>query len=88
MIAKETLELLEWQRLCQHLATFADTKLGAIAASHLQLPATKEESLKLLAQTQEIYDLEQQLDSGWTFKGIKDINQALERASIGGVAFS
>ncbi|VEP14633.1 Endonuclease MutS2 [Hyella patelloides LEGE 07179] len=85
MITQETLELLEWKRLCQHLATFADTKLGAIAASNLQLPTTKEGSLQLLAQTQEIYNLEQQLDSGWTFKGIKNINQALERASIGGL---
>ena len=85
MINKETLELLEWQRLCQHLATFADTKLGAIAAQHLQFPNTKAGSLQLLAQTQEIYNLEQQLDSGWTFKGIKDINQALERMSIGGI---
>ena len=85
MIIKETLELLEWQRLCEHLATFADTKLGAIAARNLQLPQTREASLQLLAQTNEIYNLEQQLDSGWTFKGIKDINQALERASIGGL---
>lgn len=85
MITRETLELLEWQRLCQHLATFADTKLGAVAARNLQLPVTREDSLQLLAQTQEIYDLEQQLDAEWTFKGIKDISQALERASIGGL---
>ena len=85
MITQETLHLLEWQRLCQHLATFADTKLGAIAARNLQLPATKEGSLQLLAQTQEIYNLEQQLDSGWTFKGIQNINPALERTNIGGL---
>lgn len=85
MITKETLNLLEWQRLCQHLATFADTKLGAIAASNLQLPTTKEASQELLAQTKEIYNLEQQVDTEWTFKGIKDINQALERADIGGL---
>ncbi|NET14755.1 MAG: hypothetical protein F6K08_18920, partial [Okeania sp. SIO1H6] len=30
MIQSETLELLEWPRLCQHLATFTATKLGAI----------------------------------------------------------
>jgi DNA mismatch repair protein MutS2 len=85
LITKETLELLEWQRLCQHLATFADTKLGAIAARNLQIPTTKEDSLQLLAQTQEIYSLEQQLDAEWTFKGIKDLNQALARTSIGGL---
>lgn len=85
MITAETLSLLEWQRLCQHLSTFAATKLGAVAARQLKLPTTKEESNKLLAQTQEIYNLEQKLDSGWSFKGIKDIGEALERAKIGGI---
>jgi DNA mismatch repair protein MutS2 len=85
LITAETLSLLEWQRLCQHLSTFAATKLGAVAARQLKLPTTKEESNKLLAQTQEIYNLEQKLDSGWSFKGIKDIGEALERAKIGGI---
>ncbi len=53
-IQSETLELLEWPRLCQHMATFAATKLGAIAARHLQIPATQAISVKLLAQTQEV----------------------------------
>ncbi|MEM9273216.1 MAG: endonuclease MutS2, partial [Cyanobacteria bacterium P01_F01_bin.143] len=71
--------------LCEHLATFAETKIGAVAARNLQLPHTKEVSLQLLAQTTEIYDLEQELDSGWTFRGIKDIGAALERTKIGGI---
>ncbi|GAB4241352.1 MAG: endonuclease MutS2 [Stanieria sp.] len=85
MIKTETLELLEWHRLCQHLSTFAATKLGAVAARGLQLPATKTESLQLLAQTKEVYSLEQQLDSNWSFKGIEDIGESLERAKIGGL---
>ena len=85
MITKETLNLLEWHRLCEHLATFAETKIGAVAARNLQLPQTKEVSLQLLAQTTEIYNLEQELDSGWTFRGIKDIGVALERTKIGGI---
>ena len=85
MITTETLDLLEWQRLCQNLSTFAATKLGVIAASQLRLPSTQVESEKLLAQTQEIYNLEQELDSGWTFKGIKDVGAALERSGIGGI---
>ena len=85
MITKETLNLLEWHRLCEHLATFAETKIGAVAARNLQLPPTKEVSLQLLAQTTEIYNLEQQLDSGWTFRGVKDIGIALERTKIGGI---
>jgi DNA mismatch repair protein MutS2 len=85
VITRETLDLLEWHRLCQHLSTFAATKLGVSAARQLQLPASQAASQKLLAQTQEIYNLEQQLDSGWTFKGIKDIGASLERVKIAGM---
>ncbi|MEY2858263.1 MAG: hypothetical protein RLZZ74_2575 [Cyanobacteriota bacterium] len=84
MITTETLDLLEWQRLCQNLSTFAVTKLGVVAARQLRLPTTRAESEDLLAQTQEIYNLEQQLDSGWSFKGIKDVGASLERSGIGG----
>jgi DNA mismatch repair protein MutS2 len=81
----ETLELLEWSRLCQHLATFAATKLGAIAARHLKIPCTLTESLELLEQTKEIYALENQLPGGLSFEGIKDIGEALERSALQGV---
>lgn len=84
MITTETLNLLEWHRLCQNLSTFAATKLGVVAARQLKLPATQADSEELLAQTKEIYELEQGLDSGWTFKGIKDVGAALERVAIGG----
>lgn len=85
MIQDETLELLEWPRLCQHLATFAATKLGAIAIRQLPLPESKEESLNLLCQTKEVYSLEQKLDSRLSFDGITDIGDALERAHLGGL---
>ena len=85
MITTETLDLLEWQRVCQNLSTFAATKLGVVAARQLRLPTTQAESEKLLAQTKEIYNLEQELDSGWGFRGIKDVGAALERAGIGGI---
>jgi DNA mismatch repair protein MutS2 len=85
LIQAETLELLEWSRLCQHLATFAATKLGATAARHLQIPAALSESLGLLAQTQEVYQIEQNLPSGLKFDGIQDIGEALERSQLQGV---
>jgi DNA mismatch repair protein MutS2 len=85
LIQSETLDLLEWHRLCQHLSTFAATKLGAIASRHLQLPKTQAQSLELLAQTKEIYALEQKFDSGWKFEGIRDIGEYLDRANIGGM---
>lgn len=83
----ETLELLEWPRLCQHLATFAATKLGALAAQHLCLPATPAASLLLLAQTREVYELEATLPQGLSFAGISDIGGAVERAARQGILF-
>jgi DNA mismatch repair protein MutS2 len=84
-IQTETLDLLEWNRLCQHLATFAATKLGATAARNLEIPYDRATSEELLAQTKEIYNLEQKLDSGWTFDGIRDVGEALDRARVGGM---
>lgn len=85
LIQAETLELLEWQRLCQHLATFAATKLGAIASRHLLPPTTQAESLQLLAQTKEVYQLETRLTNGLTFDGISDIGDSLARAERQGI---
>ncbi|WP_370527477.1 endonuclease MutS2 [Trichocoleus sp. FACHB-46] len=85
LIQAETLDLLEWPRLCQHLSTFAATKLGAIAARHLTIPTTLDESLGLLAQTKEVYQLESRLTSGLSFEGISDIGEALERAERQGL---
>lgn len=75
--------MLEWSRLCQHLSTFAATKLGAIAARQLKIPAHLEEALTLQAQTREVYDLESR-SSGLNFDGIGDIGDALERAALQG----
>lgn len=85
MIQSKTLELLEWPRLCQHLSSFAATKLGATAARHLRIPSNPPESQTLLQQTQEINDLESRLQPGLTFEGIHDIGTALERAERQGV---
>jgi DNA mismatch repair protein MutS2 len=84
LIHTETLELLEWPRLCQHLATFAATKLGVSAAQNLPVPITPGASLTLLAQTKEVYDLESTLTTGLVFEGIQDIGESLDRAERGG----
>lgn len=85
MIQSETLELLEWPRLCQHLSTFAATKLGAIAARHIKIPETQTQSQHLLAQTKEVYQLESRLPSGLSFEGIQDIGDSLSRAERQGI---
>ncbi|MEH1999573.1 MAG: endonuclease MutS2 [Nostoc sp.] len=85
MIQSETLELLEWHRLCQHLATFAATKLGARAARHLKIPDSQSQSEQLLEQTKEVYQLETRMTTGLSFEGIQDIGDSLERAERSGV---
>ncbi len=85
MIQSETLELLEWHRLCQHLSTFAATKLGAIATRDLTPPDSQAESEYLLTQTKEVYELESRLTTGLSFDGIQDIGDYLERAELQGV---
>ncbi|MBE9038359.1 endonuclease MutS2 [aff. Roholtiella sp. LEGE 12411] len=85
MIQSETLELLEWHRLCQHLSTFAATKLGATAARHLKMPDFQAESEQLLEQTKEVYQLESRLTTGLSFEGIQDIGDSLERAELSGI---
>ncbi|MBD2609607.1 endonuclease MutS2 [Scytonema hofmannii FACHB-248] len=82
MIQSETLELLEWHRLCQHMSTFAATKLGARASRQLPIPDSRAESEYLVAQTKEIYELEIRLTTGLSFEGIQDIGDSLERAEI------
>lgn len=85
MIEAETLELLEWRRLGEHLASFTSTKLGAHAARHLPIPDNREASLTLLTETKEVYALEENLTSGWKFDGIYDFGSALERAEYKGI---
>ena len=85
MIQAETLELLEWSRLCQHISSFAATKLGALAASQMAIPTNMAKSQELLLQTQEVYQLESNLATGLSFEGIQDIGESLERAERGSV---
>lgn len=84
-IQLDTLNLLEWPRLCHQLSTFTATKLGAIAARQLVIPATPADSRMLLTQTQEMTELEQSLPTGLSFDGISDIGESLERAERQGV---
>ncbi len=83
-IQAETLNLLEWPRLCRHLATFTATNIGTVAAQRLPIPAHRAESEALLAQTVEAAQLESTV-GGLQFGGIRDIGVALERAQVQGI---
>ncbi|MEB3230988.1 MAG: endonuclease MutS2 [Leptolyngbyaceae bacterium] len=85
LIQAETLELLEWSRLCQQLSTFAATKLGMMATQRLVIPSSQVESLALLTQTREMVYLEMTLAPGLQFSGLEDIWEPLERAERKGI---
>lgn len=51
---QETLELLEWHRVCDHLSGFASTGMGRDAARLQLLPASLAESRTRLAETVEM----------------------------------
>ena len=84
MIQHETLTLLEWPRLCQHLSTFTATKLGCQAAVGLVIPSQQEISEALLAQTRETYWLDSQ-GQGLSFAGVRDLSASLERVQRQGL---
>ena len=84
MIQAETLDLLEWPRLCRHLATFTSTNIGTVAAQRLPIPTRRADSEALLAQTVEATQLEFKV-GGLQFGGIRDIGVALERSQVQGI---
>jgi DNA mismatch repair protein MutS2 len=84
-MSAKTLKLLEWPRLCQHLSTFAATKLGVSAARELSIPTQLAKSQALLEETQEIDELEHQLLTSLNFEGIYDIAPALRRSHCQGI---
>jgi DNA mismatch repair protein MutS2 len=74
-----TLNLLEWDRLCQQVSSFAATKLGMKATKKTQIPTDFSRSQALLSQTQEVYDLDVRVAGGLSMEGIEDISEAIAR---------
>ncbi len=85
-IEQETLDLLEWPRLCAHVASFASTVAGRRHSAALNLGSSVEESRSLLAETSELLALDGLTDGGLSFRGVGDIGNTLQRCAKGGVA--
>ena len=66
-IQREALELLEWPRLGEHLASFASTTAGRRLCRELPLAPSLEASRQLLAQTTELLALDGVLEGGLSF---------------------
>jgi DNA mismatch repair protein MutS2 len=82
----ETLELLEWPEVCEHLASFASTRIGLESARVTRLPSSLAETVKRQAETVEMAVLDDLTEGGLSFRGVKDLRPVLLRCLKGGVA--
>lgn len=83
LIAEETRELLGWSRLCEHLASFAQTKAGKRACESL-LPVTRAEAETALERVGEVRWLASTALDSLSLAGVEDIEAAIERSERGG----
>lgn len=84
-LRSETLHLLDWARLCEHVSTFASSKIGSLACQTLDPWVTQATSERWLTETQEGIDLESRLPGGLSLQGIHDLLPDLQRAERGGI---
>ena len=85
-IQQEALELLEWPRLAEQLASFASTTPGRCACLELALPACLAASRSQLAETTELLGLDGLLEGGLSFQGVADIAALVTLCAKGGTA--
>lgn len=85
-IAQEALDLLEWPRLAEHLASFASTAAGGRHCRELPLPDALEASQALLAETTELLALDGLTEGGLSFQGAADIAPVVQLCAKGGTA--
>ncbi len=83
-IIQETLELLEWPRLCKHLAEFASTRNGHLNCINYDLPTDLTTSRRRLVETLEMISLDELIEGGLSFHGVHDLEDSLNRCGKGG----
>tara|TARA_Y100001968_G_scaffold205801_1_gene189010 strand:+ start:16375 stop:18750 length:2376 start_codon:yes stop_codon:yes gene_type:complete len=85
MAFQESLDLLEWPKVCEQLSTFAITPQGKRNSQKLLVPMDIATSRKDLAETVEIGSIDEVIEGGLSFEGVKDIESLLLRSSKGGI---
>ena len=85
-IHQETLELLEWPRLAEHLAGFAGTTAGRRHCAGLGLPDHPAESRRLLLETTELLAIDGLCEGGLSLQGAGDIAATMALCGKGGCA--
>ena len=84
----ESISLLEWDSLKTHLSSFASTEMGKRAILSFEIPSEYEVAKRLLNETVEINELENNIDKSISFSGVFDISRNIEICSKGGVILS
>ena len=84
-LSEESISLLEWDNLKIQISSFASTKMGENAILDFEIPTEYEISRRLLQETIEINELENNLDKLISFSGVFDISKNIEICSKGGV---
>ncbi len=87
-LEEESISLLEWDSLKTHLSSFASTEMGKRAVLSFGIPSEYEASKRLLNETIEINELENNLDKSISFSGVFDISRNTVICSKGGVISS
>jgi dsDNA-specific endonuclease/ATPase MutS2 len=84
----QSVETIEWPRLCQYVAGFAQTTMGQRAvASSLLPPETERGALEMVRQTRAIQMMQEEYVAEVDFGGIQTVEseQALKRVNRGGM---
>ena len=87
-LEEESISLLEWDSLKTQLSSFASTEMGKRAILSFEIPSEFEVSKRLLNETVEITELENNLDTPISFSDVFDIKKNIEICSKGGVILS
>ena len=74
-LEEESISLLEWDSLKTHLSSFASTEMGKQAVLSFGIPSEYQVSKRLLNETVEITELENNLDKSISFSGVFDISR-------------
>ena len=82
-LEEESINLLEWDSLKTHLSSFASTEMGKRSILSFGIPSEYELSKRLLNETVEINELENNLDKSISFSGVFDITRHIEICSKG-----
>ena len=82
----DTIQALEWDRICRTAASLAASPLGAERFEELQPFKTMELALKTMDRTTEMVRLQTESSGGVPMDGLSDIRDELKRVSVEGAS--